>query len=76
MTIRGDSKLDAKHARYSFARAQKLYEKNVHPRVALGPDDMILLRQQIRRGDGKKIMMDACIVNKVKYASLVSCCLS
>jgi len=43
-------------SRYSFGAAKKLYQKNVHPRVLLGPDDVTKLRDQIRRGDGKKIM--------------------
>ena len=42
--------------RYSFGAARDLYEKNVHPRVMLGPADLIELRRRIKRGDGKKIM--------------------
>ena len=43
-------------SRYAFASAENLYRRNVHPRVMLGPDDVVELRRQIQRGDGKKIM--------------------
>ena len=43
-------------SRYAFGAAKNLYQENVHPRVLLGPDDVARLRDQIRRGDGRKIM--------------------
>jgi len=45
-----------KSKRYSMGAARALYAKNIHPRVMLGPDDVVQLREQVKRGDGKKIM--------------------
>lgn len=41
---------------YVFGCAEQLYKRNIHPRVLCGPADIDRLRQQIRTGDGKKIM--------------------
>jgi len=42
--------------RYTFGCAADLYARNIHPRVMLGPDDVVRLREQVKTGDGKKIM--------------------
>ena len=42
--------------RYEFACARDLYAENVHPRVALAPDDLAEIRQAVKRGNGRKIM--------------------
>ncbi|MDP6356448.1 MAG: hypothetical protein QF473_15160 [Planctomycetota bacterium] len=36
--------------------ARDLYRRSVHPRVMLGLEDLARLKDQIRRGAGKKIM--------------------
>ena len=41
---------------YRFGAARDLYAANVHPRVCLGPDDVVSLREKIRSGEGRKIM--------------------
>ncbi len=40
----------------AFAAAEPLYAQSRHPRVALGPDELVELRRKVRSGDGLKIM--------------------
>lgn len=40
----------------AFACAKHLYDRNIHPRVLLGPDDVLTLKRRIHSGKGKKIM--------------------
>src|ERR1051325_5264925 len=40
---------------FSFGCAKDLYVGNRHPRVMIGPDDLVVLRRNIQRGDGRKI---------------------
>lgn len=42
--------------RYSFGFAKDLYDADVHPRIALGPADLIDIRKAVRRGNGRKVM--------------------
>ena len=41
---------------YGFGAARQLYADKLHPRIYLGPDDLPVLRRQIKTGAGKKIM--------------------
>jgi len=42
--------------RFEFGCAKKLYERNVHPRVLLGPKDVERLRERVRCGNARKLM--------------------
>ena len=43
-------------SRYAFGVARDLYASNVHPRVMLGPDDVVELRRRTGSGDGRKVL--------------------
>lgn len=54
--MKPDPEIKAWERRYHFAAAAGLYEKAIHPRIMLGPDDVQTLRKMVRSGPGKKIM--------------------
>ena len=41
---------------FDFAAAKSLYDKAIHPRITLGPDDLPVLRRRAKTGDGLKVM--------------------
>ena len=40
---------------HQFGCAADSYRRGLHPRILLGPDDLMRLRRQIRRGNGRTI---------------------
>ncbi|MCX5659686.1 MAG: hypothetical protein NTW19_08190 [Planctomycetota bacterium] len=45
---------------HTFGCAADLYHRRIHPRILVGPDDIVRLRQQVRRGDGLKLFNAIC----------------
>jgi len=41
---------------FTFGCAADLYQKSIHPRVLIGPDDLARLREQVKRGGGRRLV--------------------
>ena len=42
---------------FDFGSARKLYQRAIHPRVMLGPTDLVRLRQRTRAGEGRRLLL-------------------
>ena len=49
---------------FDFGCAADLYRKRIHPRVLVGPDDLVRLRDRVKRGGGRRLMQ--ALRNKVQ----------
>lgn len=57
---------------FAFGCARKLYDRNIHPRVLFGPEELEDIRQTIRKGDGKLLMNAIREKTKLDIARLLS----